>query len=336
MTRNRIVCLRRGFQGILNLILTLLVLSVLVFSMSRLAPGDPLVAYYGSGVERMSTVEKEEARERLGLNDSIAVQYGVWVKKAASGDLGISFKYKVPVTAILRQMVPNTLLLGGLGFSLTVLLALPLGAFLALKEGSLPDRIITRLGIFTGSIPVFWIALLLILMFSVFLQVLPASGAAPFGDSHSFSSRLPYLILPLTTMLLSHLWYYGYLARNLYLTEMGKEYMLLHRIKGMRRGRILLQHGTSNLLPAYVTLMVNSVPHLLGATYVIEEVFSYKGLGSLAFESAKYHDYNLLLVIALLTGALVVILNRLEEALRGILQPGLTAERSKHGRTEII
>ena len=336
MTCNRIVRLRRGFQGVLSLFITLLVLSFLVFSMSRMAPGDPLVAYYGSSVERMSSSEKEEARERLGLNDSIAGQYGVWAKQAVAGDLGISFKYKVPVTEILRQVVPNSLLLSGLGFALTVLLALPLGAFLALKEGSLPDRIITRLGIFTASIPVFWIALLLILVFSVFLQVLPASGVAPVGDSFSFFSRLPYLLLPLTTMLLSHLWYYGYLVRNLYLEEMGKEYMLLHRIKGMKRGRILLQHGTRNLFPAYVMLMVNSVPHLLGATYVIEEVFSYKGLGSLAFESAKYHDYNLLLVIALLTGALVLILNRLEEALRGILQPALAAERRRHGRTETV
>ena len=108
------------------------------------------------------------------------------------------------------------------------------------------------------------------------------------------------------------------------------------RIADAKRGRILLQHGTRNLFPAYVMLMVNSVPHLLGATYVIEEVFSYKGLGSLAFESAKYHDYNLLLVIALLTGALVLILNRLEEALRGILQPALAAERRRHGRTETV
>lgn len=332
MRMNGKAVIRKAAGKVLTLLLTLVVLSVLVFFMARLAPGDPLVSYYGSGVERMSTKEKEDARERLGLHESMAVQYGVWAKNALAGDLGISYKYKVPVTEIIGQMLPNSLLLGGSGFLLVFLLAPLLGAFLALNEGKTLDRFLTRLGIITGSIPVFWISLVLILIFSVFLGLLPSSGAAPYGVEASLAKKLPYLVLPLSAALFSHLWYFGYLARNLYLEEMGKEYMLLHRIKGMGRVGILLRHGTRNIFPAYLTLMVNSIPHLLGATYVIEEVFSYKGLGSLAFESAKYHDYNLLMVITLLTGALVVLLNMLQDVLAGILSPALAAERRTHGR----
>lgn len=320
----------------MELCLTLFVLSVLVFWMSRLAPGDPLVSYYGSGVERMSSAEKIEARDRLGLNEPVAVQYGIWGKAALKGDLGLSYKYKVPVTDIISQRIPNSLYLGGLGYLLIFLSALPLGALCALKEGKTMDRLITRFGVITGSIPVFWISLVLILFFSVFLGVLPASGASPPGGKVSLLQRVPYLILPLSALLMSHLWYFGYLARNLYLEEMGKDYMLMHRIKGMKRGEILLRHGTRNILPAYLVLMINSIPHVLGATYIIEEVFSFPGLGTLAFESAKYHDYNLLMVITLITGAVVLLLNMFADTLIVIVQPKMEDERRTHGRRRAL
>ncbi len=314
-----------------ELFLTLFVLSIMVFAMARVAPGDPLLSYYGSGVERMSTQEKDEAREKLGLNEPMVVQYKVWVGKALGGDFGLSYKYKVPVKEVIGQVALNTLLLGGTGFLLIFLLALPVGAFCALREGKVIDKIITRFGVITGSIPVFWISLVMILFFSVFLRILPASGAGPLGGG-TFFQRIPYLILPILALLFSHLWYFAYLARNLYLEEMEKEYMLLHRIKGMTSRQIILTHGTRNIFPSYLTLMINSVPHLLGGSYIIEEVFAFPGLGRLAFESAKYHDYNLLMVIALLTGAVVICLNMLGDVLSTAINPSLVGEGRLYGR----
>ncbi len=332
--RKRFV-IRTGLKKALEFFLTLFVLSILVFGMSRLAPGDPLLSYYGSGVERMNTIEKEEARERLGLNESMAIQYKVWLEKALSGDLGQSYKYKVPVTQVIKQVALNTLLLSGTGFFLIFVLALPIGAFCALREGKILDRLITRFGVITGSIPVFWISLVMILFFSVFLRALPASGAAPLGGG-TFLERIPYLILPISALLFSHLWYFAYVARNLYLEEMEKEYMLLHRIKGLSHGEIILRHGTRNIFPTYLTLMINSVPHLLAGSYIIEEVFAFPGLGRLAFESAKYHDYNLLMVIALITGALVVALNMLGDSLSTSINPALAGERRSYGRKRAL
>ncbi len=318
-----------------ELILTLFVLSMLVFSMARMAPGDPLLSYYGSGVERMSTQEKEEARDKLGLNEPVLAQYKVWVEKALEGDFGLSYKYKVPVTEVIGKVAINTLLLGGTGFVLIFLLALPVGAFCALREGKALDKMITRFGVITGSIPVFWISLVMILFFSVFLRILPASGAGPLGGG-SFIQRIPYLILPILALLFSHLWYFAYVARNLYLEEMEKEYILLHRIKGMSSREIILRHGTRNIFPTYLTLLINSVPHLLGGSYIIEEVFAFPGLGRLAFESAKYHDYNLLMVIALITGTLVVVLNMLGDILSISINPTLAGERRSHGRKRAL
>lgn len=320
----------------LELVFTLFVLSVMVFGMSRLAKGDPLVAYYGMGTERMSTMEKEKARERLGLDEPVYVQYGLWAGNALRGDLGISYKYKIPVTEVISFALPGSLYLGGLGFLLIFFTALPLGAACAMKEGSLLDRIILRSGVIAGSIPVFWSSLVLILVFSVFLGVLPAGGDAPHGANPSFMARIPYLVLPIFALLISHLWYFGYLARNLYLGEMEKEYMLMHRIRGMKRGKILLKHGTRNIFPAYLTLMTNSLPHLIGATYVIEEVFAFPGIGRLAFESAKYHDYNLLLVIAMITGTFVIVMNMLLETLCVLISPAMAGERRNHGRERAL
>lgn len=323
-------------QHILELFLTLFVLSLLVFSMARLAPGDPLLSYYGSGVERMSTLEKERARERLGLDEPLPVQYKAWMENALEGDLGISYKYKVPVTEVIFAMLPSSILFSGMGFLLLFLLALSLGAVCALGEGKALDRVLTRTGVIAGSIPVFWISLVLILVFSVFLGALPASGGASSYGDKTFMGSLPHLILPISALLFSHLWYFGYLARNLYLIEMEKEYMLMHRLRGMKRGRILLKHGTRNIFPAYLTLMSNSLPHLLGTTYIIEEVFSFPGLGRLAFESAKYHDYNLLMVISLITGGVVIMMNMLGEVISVLISPALAGEGRNHGRERAL
>ena len=119
----------------LEMLLMLLLLSVVVFVLARLAPGDPLRAYYGDGLERLSQAQQEAARERLGLNDSLAVQYLRWAEHALQGDWGISFQYKQPVTAVIGKMWQNTLLLGGISFALTFWLAAVIGKFCALHEG---------------------------------------------------------------------------------------------------------------------------------------------------------------------------------------------------------
>ena len=131
----------RRFLGV---IASVLLLSIAVFWLSRLAPGDPLMSWYGEGVEKMTVAEKEAARESLGLNDPIHVQYIRWLKNAAVGDFGISYKYKQPVTEVIRSRMGNTLLLGGLGFVLTFFGALALGIFCARREDRWPDRQIGR------------------------------------------------------------------------------------------------------------------------------------------------------------------------------------------------
>lgn len=306
---------------LIRFMLSVFLLSVLVFTMSRLAPGDPLYAYYGDRVEKMSLEEQEAARERLGLDASIPVQYMRWLKGAVRGDFGISYKYKRDVKEVIAERIGNTLLLGGLGFVIIFILALLLGLFCAWREEKPADRIVCGIGTVTSCIPEFWLSLLLILVFSVWLGWLPSAGAYTVGMDKNLADRGRHLILPLTVVVLGHLWYYAYLARNRLLEETRADYVLLARMKGLSGKQVLYRHCLPNALPSYLSMMAIALPHILGGAYVVETVFSYPGIGTLAYESARYQDYNLLMVVSLMTGALVIFGNMLARLLNGRIDP---------------
>ena len=312
-------------KKVLVFLVSVFLLSVAVFYISRLAPGDPLMSYYGERTEKMSVAEKEAARERLGLNDPIHVQYVRWLENAAKGDFGISYKYKQDVLEVIGQRIGNTLILGGIGFILTFLGALGLGILCAWHEDRWPDKLLCRGGTLLSCIPEFWLSLVLILVFSVTLRVLPSSGAYDVGRKHDILNRVVHLILPMTVVVLEHLWYYAYMIRNKLLEETRADYVLLGKSKGLSKGQILFRHCLRGILPSFISMMAISVPHVLGGTYIVEKVFSYPGIGTLSFESAQYHDYNLLMVLCMMTGALVIFCNLLGQILSERIDPRMKA-----------
>nr|WP_243177449.1 ABC transporter permease [Clostridium hominis] len=310
-------------------IIAIFVLSVIVFYMSRLSPGDPLESYYGNAIERMSIEHKEKAMNRLGLNEPIYVQYGKWLKNSISGDFGISYKYKRDVKDVILDVYKNTAILGGLAYILTFILALFLGIYCSLHEDELIDRIITLIGNVTSCIPSFWISLMLILIFGVNLAILPTSGAYSIGMKDNFFDRVVHLILPLVVLILGHLWYYAYMVRNKILEEMREDYVLLAKVKGLNKIEIIYKHCLRNIAPSFITIMAISVPHILAGTYVVEKVFSYPGIGTLIFESAKYHDYNMLMILTIITGILVLISNMIAQVINIKLDPRMKYERGE-------
>lgn len=222
-------------RKIAQMLIILVILSIAVFVIARLCPGDPLRSYYGDSVQHMSEMQKDAAREKLGLNDSMITQYMRWAAGVFDGDLGLSYKYKMPVSAVIGRVWMNTLVLGGVAFILTFGLATALGMFCALREDSLADRLICRIGVISGSIPAFFMALLLILIFAVKLGILPTGGAYSYGNSDSIADRIVHLILPVTVLVFEHLWYYAYMVRNKLLEETRKDYVLLCKAEGIPR-----------------------------------------------------------------------------------------------------
>lgn len=306
-------------------IFSVFILSVSVFYISRLAPGDPLMSYYGERTEKMSVAEKEAAREKLGLNDPIHVQYVRWLENALKGDFGISYKYKQDVLTVIGSRVVNTLILGGIGFILTFVGALGLGILCAWHEDKWPDKLLCKGGTILSCIPEFWLSLVLILVFSVLLHVFPSSGAYDVGKKGDIFNRMWHLILPLTIVVLEHLWYYAYMIRNKLLEETRADYVLLGKSKGLSKKKIMFRHCLRNIMPTYISIMAISVPHVLGGTYIVEKVFSYPGIGTLSFESAQYHDYNLLMVLCMMTGILVIFCNLLGGIINEHIDPRIKA-----------
>lgn len=312
-------------KKVLIFLASVFVLSIAVFYISRLAPGDPLMSYYGERIEKMSVAEKDAAREKLGLNDPIHVQYVRWLQNAAKGDFGISYKYKQDVLTVIDQRIGNTLILGGIGFVLTFLGALGLGVLCAWHEDKWPDRLLCKGGTMLSCIPEFWLALVLILVFSVLLHVFPSSGAYCVGRKNDYLDRLHHLVLPMIIVVLEHLWYYAYMIRNKLLEETRADYVLLGKSKGLTKKQIMFGHCLRNIMPSYISIMAISVPHVLGGTYIVEKVFSYPGIGTLSFESAQYHDYNLLMVLCMMTGIVVIFCNILGQIINEHIDPRIKA-----------
>ena len=308
-------------KKLLIFVVSIFLLSVIVFYIARLAPGDPLVSYYGDRAEKMTAGERAWAEEKLGLHESITVQYGKWLGRAVCGDFGISYKYKMDVLEVIEGRIGNTLLLGGVGFMMIFVLALLLGIWCAWNEERLIDRAICKIGTVTSCIPEFWLSLVLILIFAVELKVLPSSGAYAIGNENDLGDRILHLILPMTVVVLGHLWYYAYLIRNKLLEEVRADYVLLAKSKGVTGKSVMFRHCVRNIIPTYLSIMAISVPHILGGTYIIEMVFSYPGIGTLSYESARYQDYNLLMVICLLSGALVILCNMIAQTINERIDP---------------
>lgn len=308
-------------KKILVFLVSIFLLSLVVFVMSRLAPGDPLVSYYGDRVEKMSAQERAWAEDKLGLRDTMPVQYMRWLQNAVHGDFGISYKYKMDVLEVVKGRMGNTLILGGIGFVLVFGLALLLGIWCAWYEERLPDRIVCKVGTITSCIPEFWLSLVLLLIFAVNLRCLPSSGAYTVGRENDLGDRIWHLILPMTVVVIEHLWYYAYMIRNKLVEEIRADYVLLAKSKGLEKRSVMFRHCLRNVLPSYLSIMAISVPHILGGTYIIETVFSYPGIGTLAYESARYKDYNLLMFLCLLSGILVILCNMAAQTINERIDP---------------
>ncbi|MGN0334863.1 MAG: ABC transporter permease [Lachnospiraceae bacterium] len=312
-------------KKVLIFFLSVFLLSVIVFYVARKAPGDPLVSYYGERAEKMSPEEREWAMEKLGLNEPIPVQYLRWAENALHGNFGISFKYKQDVMDVISGRISNTLVLGGIGFVFIFIFALLLGVLCAWYEERWPDKIICKIGTITSCIPDFWFSLVLILIFAVYLRVLPSSGAYTIGKEQDFADRALHLMMPLTVVTIEHLWYYAYMIRNKILEEVRADYVLLAKAKGLNKRSVMFRHCLRNIMPAYLSIMAIAVPHILGGTYIVETVFSYPGIGTLSYESARYHDYNLLMVICMMSGILVIFFNMLSQIINEHIDPRVKA-----------
>lgn len=285
--------------------LLLVIVSMVTFTLIHSAPGLPSIA--------VSLEQSREDRDRiiasLGLNDPIPVQYGRWASGVVQGNFGKSLSYQgTPVTTLIAGAVPNTLLLSGSAFLFAVLLALPLGILAAVWRGAWFDNVLTLVAFLGASIPTFWFALLLIIVFGVQLQWLPTAGLAGDGPP-TLIDRLRHLVLPMVVLGVTSLAQLTRQMRSSMLEVLSADFVRTARAKGLTERLVITRHALKNALFPVITLIGLQAPVLVGGAAIVETIFVWPGVGQLAVNSAFQRDYPTVMAITLLISAIAILAN---------------------------
>ena len=311
---------RNGLQAIP----TLGGIIVLNFLLLQLAPGD--AADVLAAESGFATAETMAAlRERLGLDLSVLIQLWNYLAGLVQLDLGHSYRYGLPVIDVIWQRLPGTLLLMTVALSLAVIIGILLGALMAVFAGRLPDRLLSILSLLFYSVPGFWIGLMLIILFSVQLGWLPSGGSGTIGAGlegwDAVRDRARHMILPATSLALFYVAIYARLTRAAMLEVRSQDYVRTARAKGLSPTAVTVHHILRNALIPVTTMAGLHIGNMLGGAVVVETVYSWPGLGRLAFEAVMGRDFQVLLGILLLSSVLVIVANMLVDLLQTWLDP---------------
>ena len=294
-------------------------ISVISYGIIRLAPGDPTRVL--ADPEMLTAEQMEAMRVQLGLDQSIPMQYLRTMQSLLTGDL-LSFKTRQPVVEMIAERLPTTL-----GLTMCVLvvgftLGITIGVFQALRPNSRVDDVLTFLSLFGFAIPAFWLSLMLIMIFAVRLDWLPASGIRPANTSGwDPLAMAPYLVLPtivLATNLMASVARY---TRSSMLETLGQDYLRTARAKGLSERTITIGHALRNSLLPVITLLGVQIPYLLGGTVAVETIFALPGIGRLALDSVLVRDYPVILTINVFVAVLVLVGNLVADIAYGLADP---------------
>lgn len=306
--------------------LLLLLLVSLVFALLHIAPGDPLNTLAGGEAGRLPPEQRAALERTYGLDRPLPAQYVAWLGAAVRGDWGTSISRQRPVSRILGEALPATVLLALAAFLVEWLLALPLGILAARRKGTAIDRGASTLGLVFYALPVFWLALMAVWGLSYRLPLFPASHAAAAGIGSEpalaqLLDRLHHLALPALVL--------GFAAaggtlryvRNSLLEVLDQDYIRTARAKGLSERRVLWVHAMRPALAPILQLMGVSLPALLNGVLVVELVFSWPGLGQTTVQAIRALDYPLVMATTTLSGALVIVGNLASDLLHAAADP---------------
>ena len=304
---------------VLQVIPTMLLVSVLVFALQTLMPGDP--ASVLAGEERGDPIVLQQIREELFLDRSLPEQYWHWISNVVRGDLGFSWRIRQPVSELVLTKLPVTLQLGGMAFVFAVLIGVPAGIIAAVKRNTAWDYVANFVGLAGLSTPNFWLGIMLILLVSVQLGWLPPSGYVPLSVDWRQSlatSIMPAFVLgnAIAAILMRH-------TRSAMLTAMDQDYVRTARAKGLPERRVVLRHAFRNALVPVVTLGALELGTLLSGAVLTEQVFSIPGFGKLVVDAVFNRDYPVVQGVVLVTACLYILLNLLADVLYVLINPRL-------------
>lgn len=306
--------MKRFFNRLVQMIITLIGVSFLTFCLTYLSPGDPAAMVLEASDTIVSQEVLEQTREEMGLNDPFLVQYGNWVWGVLHGDMGMSYSGKKPVVDKLMEGFAGTVLLAITTVVLILLISIPLGIFSAVHRNKVPDfavRIFSFIGV---SMPSFWVGLILLYIFGLKLGLFPIATATvtPSG-----------LVLPALTLAIYQSAKYTRQVRTVILDELNQDYVIGARARGMSENMILWKHVLPNAVLPLITLLGMSIGWLLGGVAVIETVFAWPGMGRMAVYAITMRDYPLIEGFVLWIATIYTLINFLVDLSYTYLDPRL-------------
>lgn len=309
----------------IRMLLLVIAVSIVTFGLMKASPIDPLQANVGqAALGAMSPGQVEKLREYWGVNMHPVKQYLAWAKDFVCGDMGISLLYRQPVSAVIGVKLGNSLLLLMIAWIISGLLGMILGVAAGMNRGKRIDRGIKGYCLLISSTPTFWLALLLLMIFSVWLKVLPIGLSVPIGVESSgvtFLDRVRHGILPALTLSITGISNITLHTREKMIDIMESDYVLFARARGERGWTLFWHHGFRNVLLPAMTLQFASVSEIFGGSVLVEQVFSYPGLGQAAVSAGLGSDMPLLMAITIISALFVFGGNLIANLLYGVIDP---------------
>jgi len=311
-------------QRVVKMVVMVFAIIVANFLLVHAAPGDPASVMAGeAGAADPQFLA--QLRTQFGLDQPLSTQLWVYVSRVAQGDLGVSYRQQRPVASLIAERLSATLLLNGTAFVLAIAGGIALGALAARRVGHAADSLITVLALGFYATPIFWVGLMLVLVFSVWLDWLPSFGmytvGADFTGFAALADTASYLVLPALTLGLFYMAVYARLTRAAMLEVSSQDFVRTARAKGVPEGGVQRRHVLRNALLPVITFGGIQAGQLIGGSILVETVFAWPGIGRLAFDALLARDYQILLGVFLITSVLVLVFNLLTDLLYAWIDP---------------
>jgi peptide/nickel transport system permease protein len=311
-------------QRVVKMVVMVFAIIVANFLLVHTAPGDPASVIAGeAGAADPQFLA--QLRAQFGLDQPLSTQLWLYISHVAQGDLGVSYRQQRPVAGLILERLSATLLLTGTAFILAVLGGVTLGALAARRVGRTSDSLITVLALGLYATPIFWVGLMLVLVFSVWLDWLPSFGMNTVGADLSGGAAVldtaRYLLLPALTLGLFYMAVYARLTRAAMLEVASQDFVRTARAKGVPEGGVQRRHVLRNALLPVITVAGIQAGQLVGGSILVETVFAWPGIGRLAFDALLARDYQILLGVFLATSVLVLVFNLITDLLYAWIDP---------------
>jgi peptide/nickel transport system permease protein len=295
-------------------------ITIITYTAYSLAPGNPIDAM----IDPKLAISPEAllARKRaLGLDQPIPVRYLIWLREAAQGNFGYSYRTNTPVFDRIAERLPATLQLTVTAFAIAIALGVPLGVLSAVRQYSRLDVSLTFLALSGISVPTFFVGLVAIWLFSLKLRLLPSFGMVDLDASNPLLSRLQHLILPACVLGFEGVAGFLRYTRSSMLDVLGQDFMRTARAKGLVRWKAVLKHGVRNALLSVITLIGLRLPGLIGGAFIIESIFAWPGMGQMAIAAVVQRDYPILMGLTLVSSTLILLSSLVTDVVYVLVDP---------------